>query len=48
MQELSHFDHIPKQLKKSKVNWKKVNADVSMTSPKTPHDADVAEISGNM
>jgi phage FluMu protein gp41 len=34
MRELSHSDHFLKQLKSQRVNWKKVNADISMTSPK--------------
>jgi hypothetical protein len=45
MRDLSHSNHFPKQLKgqKSKEKWKKVNADVTMTSPNLFNDADMSE-----
>jgi hypothetical protein len=48
MRELLHSGQILKQVKSQRSNWQKVNADVSLTSPKTPHDSDVAETSGDM
>ena len=41
MRELSHSDRFAKQLKSQQE--KKVNVDVSMTSPMTPHDADLEQ-----
>jgi hypothetical protein len=47
MRELSHSDGFLKQLKSQRSNWQKVNADVIITSPKTPHDVDVVETCGS-
>jgi hypothetical protein len=44
MRELSHSNRFLKQLKSQKVNWQKVNADVSMTSPKLFNDDDMEEV----
>jgi hypothetical protein len=49
MQELSHSDQILKQLKKVKgQTGKKVNVDISMTSPKLIQDVDMAEAGNDM
>jgi hypothetical protein len=48
MRELSHSDRFLKQLKSQKVNWKKVNDDVSMTSPNLFNDADMEEVGADM
>jgi hypothetical protein len=48
MRELSHSDQILKHLKSQRSNWKKLNADVIMTSPKIFNDADVEEVSDDM
>jgi len=44
MQELSYSDRILKNQKSQRVSWQRVNADVSMASPKLFNDDDVVEV----
>jgi hypothetical protein len=48
MRELSHSDQILKLAKSQRSNWKKVNDYVIMTSPSYFHDADMAEVGGDI